>query len=232
MAARRRTARPSGVQARLLAAGSPRVIKVLHASISALNAQSARFCLVGGLARAFLAEARSTKDVDFAVSVPSEAAADEVVRQMQSSGFLLRSLFQRNDGALATARLTLGQIPTRCDLLFSTSGLEGMVVEGAVIHEVTPGTHAPVITRPHLIAMKLVAARPQDLIDIEALLDVASLSDIKAVPKSLVGLSPEKRRKATSLWKEILANRRARKPDLFPAPERLRALQQAARSRR
>ena len=89
-----------------MAAGSPRVIKVLLAGIDALKAQGARFCLVGGLSRAFLAEARSTTDVAFAVSVASEAAADEVVRQMQAAGFLVREIFQRNDGALATARLS------------------------------------------------------------------------------------------------------------------------------
>jgi hypothetical protein len=232
MAASSRASRPEGVQERLLAAGSPRVIKVLVASVAALKAQGARFCLVGGLARAFLAEARSTRDVDFAVSVGSEAAADEVIRQMQGAGFLVRSIFQRDDGALATARLTLGEIPTRCDLLFSTSGLERLVVEAAVSRELTSGMQAPVIIRQHLIAMKLVAARAQDLIDIEALLDAATPAEVKAVPKALSGLVPEKREKANAAWTELLAKRRARKPDLFPAPERLRALQRPPRRRK
>ena len=148
---------------------------------------------------------------------------------MHAAGFVLRSLFQRDDGALATARLTLGELPTRCDLLFSTSGLEGTVVEAAVSRELTPGTHAPVIILPHLIAMKLVAARSQDLIDIEALLEVATPAEVKAVPKALARLVPERRKKAMRIWTDVLAKRRARKPDLFPAPERLKALQKRAR---
>lgn len=143
---------------------------------------------------------------------------------MQAAGFLVRQIFQREE-SLATARLTLGDIPTFCDLLFSTSGLEHLVVDAAVLQELIPGTEAPVIRRPHLIAMKLIAARGQDLVDIEALLDAATPAEAKEVPRALKGLEVAKRKKALGLWKEILKQRRERKPDLFPAPARLRALQ-------
>ena len=153
------------------------------------------------------------------------AHADEIIRGMQASGFQVRELFQRHDGALATARLTLGETATRCGLLFSTSGIEHLVVAGAVSRELAPGTRAQVIQRPHLIAMKLVAGRGQDRIDIEALLDAASSSEVDEVPRALQGLDATRKGRALALWSEILDFRREREPDLFPAPERLRALQ-------
>ena len=76
--------------------------------------------------------------------------------------------------------------------------------------------------------MKLVAARDQDLIDIGALLDVATPEEVKSVPAAFETLPPAKRKAALRVWKALLSRRRARKPDLFPAPGRARALQKRA----
>lgn len=232
MAARRKAARPPRISSRKVAGPPSQVLEVLGYGITALENASARFCVVGGLARGYLAEARSTKDVDLAVSTESEDEVDNLIRSLQSSGFVLRELFQKKDGRVATVRLTWRHLPTRMDLLFRTSGIEQLVVRDAVLMVVLKGVTAPVIRRPHLIAMKLIAARAQDLIDIEALLDAATPAEVKAVPKALAGLVPEKREKANAAWTELLAKRRARKPDLFPAPERLRALQKLPRRRK
>ena len=76
--------------------------------------------------------------------------------------------------------------------------------------------------------MKLVAARDQDLIDIGALLDVATPDEVKSVPAALATLPPAKRKAAIRVWKALWSRRRARKPDLFAAPGRARALQKRA----
>lgn len=225
MAARRKAVGPPRVSSRKVAGPPSQVLEVLGYGIAALENVSARYCVVGGIARGYLAEARSTKDVDFAVSTESEDEVDRLLWSLQSSGFVVREIFQKNDGRVATARLTWRHLPVRMDLLFQTSGIERLVVRDAVVLVVLKGVTAPVIRRPHLIAMKLIAARDQDLIDIGALLDAASPAEVKEVEGTLEEIAPAKRKAAVGVWRALLKRREARKPDLFPAPARLKALQ-------
>jgi hypothetical protein len=176
------------------------------------------------VAISFLAEPRTTRDVDLAVVAASESQADEIIRGMHSAGFVVRELFQRNTGALATARLTFGNWPTRLDLLFGTSGLERSVVANAVELEIVPGVFSRVTRRPHLIAMKVVAARPRDLLDIHSLLDAGTREEQGAVEPILSELPPERRSKAVLLWKRLLRERAKPVADLIPAPARLKRL--------
>ncbi len=184
-----------------MAGAATGVLDAFRRAVEALEEVGAAFCLVGGLARAFLAEARTTKDVDFAISAGSEAAVDELVRSLQSRGLVVREVFQHKDGRVATVRMTWGSSPIRIDLLFATSGLEPLVVRDAVVREVLPGATAPVILLPHLVAMKLVAGRDQDLIDVGALLEVATAADRRRVPSLLAHLEPGRRARALQLWK-------------------------------
>lgn len=232
MAARRKAPGPSRVSSRRVAGPPSQVLEVLGYGIAALENASARYCVVGGLARGYLAEARSTKDVDLAVSTESEDEVDSLIRSLQSSGFVVRELFQKMDGRVATVRLTWRHLPTRMDLLFQTSGIERLVVRDAVLLVVLKGVTAPVIRRPHLIAMKLIAARDQDLIDIGALLDVATPEEVKEVEVALKEIPAGKRKAAVRVWRALLKRRKARKPDLFSAPDRLRALQRTNPRRR
>jgi len=68
------------------------------------------------------------------------------------------------------------------DLLFASSGIEREVVAAAEVLQVLPEFRAPVAQVGHLLALKILSrddrARPQDRVDIVALLansDVASL---------------------------------------------------------
>lgn len=147
------------------------------AEVIAVLAGHHAFALVGGLAVSARALARFTKDIDFAVAVDSDAAAEQVVFTMQRSGYLIETVIQqRNSGRLATARLCRGPKAPIVDLLFAASGIEPEVASSATRLSVL--NHAvPVAAVGHLIAMKLVSTdddrRPQDRLDLTELAKVA-----------------------------------------------------------
>ena len=64
------------------------------------------------------------------------------------------------------------------DLLFASSGIENEVVAGATRLEVLPKLSASVATTGHLIALKILAGRNQDLTDLGQLIPVASDGDL------------------------------------------------------
>jgi hypothetical protein len=66
------------------------------------------------------------------------------------------------------------------DLLFASSGIESELVASATRLEVLPRLSAPVATVGHLIALKTLAGRNQDLTDLASLTPAASMSDLQA----------------------------------------------------
>jgi hypothetical protein len=64
------------------------------------------------------------------------------------------------------------------DLLFASSGIEYELVAGATRLEVLPQLTAPVASTGHLIALKVLTGRNQDLTDLEALIPGASAADL------------------------------------------------------
>jgi hypothetical protein len=64
------------------------------------------------------------------------------------------------------------------DLLFASSGIENEVVSSADHLEVLPQLMAPVATTGHLIALKVLAGRNQDLTDLGYLIPAASPADL------------------------------------------------------
>ena len=135
------------------------------------------FAVVGGLAVSTRTEPRFTRDIDFAVAVQSEEAAQQVVYGMQRSGFLVESIIEhRASRRMATARLRKGPLSPMVDLLFAASGIEPEVTSAATKESVL-GRLVPVASVGHLIAMKLVSfddkRRPHDRVDLTALAKVA-----------------------------------------------------------
>ena len=148
--------------------------------------------VVGGLAVSVRTEPRFTRDVDLAVAVADDAAAEAVIGELLQRGY--RSLAMVEHQAterLATARLT-GPLDDGIvvDLLLASSGIEPEVVAQAERIEVLPGLVAPVAATGHLITLKLLARddriRPQDLVDLRALLAVAGPADLDLVRSSAV----------------------------------------------
>ena len=64
------------------------------------------------------------------------------------------------------------------DLLFASSGIENEVVAAADRLEVLPHLTVPVATTAHLIALKVLAGRSQDLTDVTYLIPAASPADL------------------------------------------------------
>ena len=157
--------------------------------LSRLGADSA---LVGGLAVSARAEPRFTRDVDLAVSVADDAAAEAVIKNLVGQGYVAVALLEQEAvGRLATVRLVPpGQTEEGVvvDLLFASSGIEREIVEGADTIELLPGVVVSVATSAHLIALKILASdesRPQDEADLRSLLSGASDVEIEEAATAL-----------------------------------------------
>ncbi len=141
------------------------------------------WALVGGFAVSARAEPRFTRDVDVAVAVIDDRAAEQNVHDLVADGYrLLASVEQDAVGRLATVRLGPVAGDVVVDVLFASSGIEPEIVRSAEAIEILPGLVVPVARTGHLIALKLLArddeSRPQDLADLRSLHEVATREDV------------------------------------------------------
>ena len=157
---------------------------------SDLLASRAEWALIGRLAVSARAEPRTTRDLDVAVSVSGDAAAEAIVRFFLNHGYQVEDQLEHEDtGRLATMRF---RVPGEeaggvvADLLFASSGIEPELVAAAETLEVMPGLFMPVARTGHLLALKVLALdlehpewRPQDLADIRELLRVADKEEVQ-----------------------------------------------------
>ncbi len=145
---------------------------VLRAAAGALSAASVPYCLVGGLAVSMLSRPRATEDVDLIVAVDQAdlpgleiilRQAFEVIQVSPLRHFpkvtLLRILVEAEDFPGRVAIL---------DLLLADRDEYRQAVAGAVTI-VLDGTPVAVARAEHLIAVKRLAGRPVDLLDIQEL---------------------------------------------------------------
>jgi predicted nucleotidyltransferase len=149
-----------------------------------LDLHHRQWALVGGFAVSARAEPRFTRDIDAAVMVDNDADSEKLVRSLLGSRYrLLASVEQDETGRLATVRLAcpVDDETVVVDLLFASSGIEHEITQAAELTEIVPGLRLPIATTGHLIALKLLArddqTRPQDLMDLRALMEVATASD-------------------------------------------------------
>ena len=161
-----------------------RLLTALQRTADALRELGRPFALVGGLAVSVRVEPRFTRDIDLAVAIADDAAAEALVADLQGRGFTIQlSLEQRAIGRLAAVRLTApGEYTTGIvvDLLFASSGIEGDICAAADVMEIASGMAIPVATVGHLLVMKVLSRsdeRPQDGVDLHALLDVLTIDD-------------------------------------------------------
>lgn len=170
-----------------------------------------RWALIGGLAVSVRAEPRFTRDVDLAVAVDAEADAEQIVYDFQRAGFrVLKVLEHAGTDRLATVRLvppgerTSGVI---VDLLFGSSGIEPEIASAASRLTVLPGVEVPVATTGDLLALKVLARddveRPQDILDIRALLAVARPADLRRARRAAELIQQRGYNRARDLVREL-----------------------------
>jgi predicted nucleotidyltransferase len=157
-----------------------------------LRRSSVDFALIGGLAVSVRTEPRFTRDADFAVAVASDTEAEALIRRLRARDYEVAALVEQEAvGRLATVRLSVAgdaEGPVM-DLLFASSGIEREVVAGAEPIELLPGLTVKVARIEHLVALKVLsrddARRPQDLVDLRALLRVATTADVDRAREAL-----------------------------------------------
>lgn len=150
-----------------------------------LGAASVPFALIGGLAVSARTEPRFTRDADLAVALTTDAEAEALIHTLASCGYDVSAVVEQTAvSRLATVRLTrsIDRSGPVIDLLFASSGIEREVVAAAEPLELLSNLTIPVARIGHLIALKVLSrddvARPQDFVDLRALLRSASPADL------------------------------------------------------
>jgi hypothetical protein len=139
----------------------------LRSVLAALDQAGVDYALVGGLAVAVWGAPRATKDIDLLVRSESLSRAVAAVR---AGGFTLAALpFEFKDG---TTFQRVSKVDQDGDLMT----VDFIVVDRNLETAWASRTRLPfadrdvvVISRQALIAMKALAARPQDIADIQTL---------------------------------------------------------------
>ncbi len=146
----------------------PDVQRVLMDIDRAVRRLGASWFLFGARAVGIHGAPRTTKDVDVTVLL-GERSTDELVASLKEAGF---ELLHDDEAFVATTRV----IPTRhretrmkTDVVLGGPGLEQHIADQAV-HLRLAGRLLPVIRLEHLIVLKCLAARPQDIEDLRRLL--------------------------------------------------------------
>lgn len=179
-----------------------RLERAARASIEILREQEAPFALIGGIALGLRVAPRATQDVDFAVAI-DDAAAERLVHAFQASGFQIDAvLVNKRDRSLATVRVHDPSTRVLVDLLISFCGIEREIIDGATI-ERWRDLSLPVVSRGHLVAMKVLANRKQDQADLDKLLRALPAADKRQALVAVGQIMAARRGDGRDLKKEL-----------------------------
>jgi len=189
---------------------STRLFAALQSIAGALDEQRLPWALVGGLAVSIRVEPRFTRDIDIAVAVADDAVAEALVSGLVARGFTLQlTLEQKAAGRLAAVRLLPpgeSEEGVVVDLLFRSSGIEPEICGEAEPIEIARGLTVPVARSGHLAAMKLLALapdRPQDAVDLRALLDGLSRDEHERLNQALAHIEERGTNRGKALRDEL-----------------------------
>lgn len=144
-----------------------------------LRSLGLKWALVGGFAVMLRVESRSTRDLDIVLAITEDRQTDEAVRGLRMRGYQdhpTKPMLVRKDGRLFGVRLVSpaldvgGDTMAIIDVLSGCCGVEPEIVAAAEIVEALPKLFIPVARTGHLVALKVLAGRPQDQEDVRILL--------------------------------------------------------------
>lgn len=138
--------------------------------LSVFNSRKIRYLLIGGYAVSLHSQPRATKDLDLLVG-PDADNAKALYAALAEFGAPLEGV-KAEDFMEPSMFFRMGAPPLMVDILPAIQGVDfESAWERRTDIEIDPeiGLRASVISRSDLIAAKLAAARPQDMIDVAAL---------------------------------------------------------------
>lgn len=197
---------------------------------SDLEAIGCEFVLIGGLALGFYIEPRTTRDVDLAISVATDADAMRVVRTLLQTGYQAATenwlLEHKVSNLISTVRLTqpvAGPQPPGAiiDLLFARSGIEKEIVTQANSFEFPDVGTVRVAALHHLIATKTLSARPtrpQDQVDLTNLLRAANRGDLQRAFEALALVTERGYNRGKDLASDLRSIVRLHAPEISDEP--------------
>lgn len=177
-----------------------------------LRALGLKWALVGGFAVMLRVEARSTRDLDIVLAVTGDRQTDEAVRGLRMRGYKdhpTKPMLFRKDGRLFGVRLVSPPLDAEddtmaiVDVLTGCSGVESEVVAAAEIREALPKFFIPVARAGHLVALKVLAGRPQDLEDVHILLREIDPKELQSARQTLMLIEERGFNEAKDLLAEL-----------------------------
>ena len=129
---------------------------------------SARWYVFGAQAAIFHGSVRLTADADFTVFL-DDARLEEAITELGNGGFAARvddpARFARENRVLPLLHNPSGIL---VDVVLGGSGLEEQFAHRAGLRDIGGGVAVPVAACEDIIAMKILAGRPKDLDDAQA----------------------------------------------------------------
>lgn len=151
----------------------PNLLADAWAAFSEAGVDSA---VIGGCARNAYAEARATKDVDFVVAAEPDTYP-AIVEALGRRGFRRGSAVGGEPGSVPDLELFRDSAGRRVDILFAHTAFERSALERREVREPYRGVAVAVVSPEDLIVYKLLAGRPQDLLDIHALISTFAIDN-------------------------------------------------------
>jgi len=141
----------------------------------ALNAQGAKYLIVGGYAVSSYTEPRATKDLDLWIKTDTENSY-AVYRALAAYGAPLADVTPEDFNNKAQTGFQIGVAPVRIDILHHIDGVSFDEAWQNRTETLMDGDiPVYVISREDLIKNKLESGRPRDLLDIDAIRDASSI---------------------------------------------------------
>jgi predicted nucleotidyltransferase len=142
----------------------------LMALVASLDRHRVEYAICGGIALAIHGVPRATQDIDL---LAQETDLEPLRTAARECGFVFESEpMEFHQSSVTIVRFTklVGVLPLMLDVLLA-KGPTKRVWDGRqeILFE---GTRVKVVTREGLITLKLAAARPQDMVDIQKLTEV------------------------------------------------------------